>query len=65
MCSAIAATGVSCLVMATGHQIQGIPEVSPVVADSVQGLAKTKDAVSFLKRNKAWADVARVYASLR
>jgi len=65
MCSAIAATGVPSLVMAKGHQIQGIPEVPLVVADSVQSLAKTKDAVAFLRRNKAWADVARVYASRR
>jgi len=65
MCSAIAATGVPSLVMAKGHQIQGIPEVPLVVADSVQGLTKTKDAVAFLRRNKAWADVARVYASRR
>jgi len=65
ICSAIAATGVPSLVMAKGHQIQGIPEVPLVVADSVQGLAKTKDAVAFLRRNKAWADVARVYASRR
>jgi len=65
ICSAIAATGVPSLVMAKGHQIQGIPEVPLVVADSVQGIAKTKDAVAFLRRNKAWADVARVYASRR
>jgi len=65
ICSAIAATGVPSLVMAKGHQIQGIPEVPLVVADSVQGLTKTKDAVAFLRRNKAWADVARVYASRR
>jgi len=65
ICSAIAATGVPSLVMAKGHAIQGIPEVPLVVADSVQGLTKTKDAVAFLRRNKAWADVARVYASRR
>merc|ERR1712130_130073 len=65
MCSAMGATGVPSLVMAKGHQIQGIPEVPLVVADSVQGLTKTKDAVAFLRRNKAWADVARVYASRR
>jgi len=65
LCSAIAATGVPSLVMAKGHQIQGIPEVPLVVEDSVQGLTKTKDAVAFLRRNKAWADVARVYASRR
>jgi len=65
ICSAIAATGVPSLVMAKGHQIQGIPEVPLVVADSVQGLTKTKEAVAFLRRSKAWQDVARVYASRR
>merc|ERR1711972_420238 len=65
ICSAIAATGVPALVMAKGHQIQGIPEVPLVVADSVQGFTRTKQAVEFLRRNKAWADVAKVYATRR
>merc|ERR1712219_77762 len=65
MCSAIAATGVPALVMAKGHVIDGIPEVPLVVADSVQGFQKTKEAVEFLRRNKAWADVAKVYATRR
>merc|ERR1739838_418716 len=65
VCSAIAATGVPALVMAKGHQIQGIPEVPLVVADSVQGFTRTKEAVVFLRRNKAWADVAKVYATRR
>ena len=59
MCSAIAATGVPALVMAKGHIIDGIPEVPLVVADSVQGFTRTKQAVEFLRRNKAWADVAK------
>merc|ERR1711885_42621 len=45
--------------------IQGIPEVPLVVADKVQSFSKTKEAVVFLRKNKAWADVARVYASRR
>merc|ERR1711902_179405 len=53
ICSAIAATGVPALVMAKGHQIQGIPEVPLVVADKVQSFAKTKEAVVFLRKNKA------------
>merc|ERR1712234_52192 len=53
------------LVMAKGHQIQGIPEVPLVVADKVQSFAKTKEAVVFLRKNKAWADVAKVYATRR
>jgi len=65
ICSAIAATGVPALVMAKGHVIDGIPEVPLVVADSVQSFTKTKQAVEFLRRNKAWADVAKVYASRR
>merc|ERR1711963_626233 len=65
MCSAIAATGVPALVMAKGHVIDGIPEVPLVVADSVQGFTRTRQAVEFLRRNKAWADVAKVYATRR
>jgi len=65
MCSAIAATGVPALVMAKGHQIGGINEVPLVVSDKVQTFQKTKEAVVFLRRNKAWADVAKVYATRR
>merc|ERR1712227_986039 len=65
MCSAIAATGVPALVMAKGHVINGISEVPLVVSDKVQAFQKTKDAVVFLRRNKAWADVAKVYATKR
>merc|ERR1711983_396329 len=65
ICSAIAATGVPALVMAEGHQIQGIPEVPLVVSDKVHAFQKTKEAVAFLRRNKAWADVAKVYATRR
>merc|ERR1739838_1248361 len=31
----------------------------------VQSFSKTKEAVAFLRRNKAWADVAKVYATRR
>jgi len=65
MCSAIAATGVPALVMAKGHVISGINEVPFVVSDKVQAFQKTKEAVEFLRRNKAWADVAKVYATKR
>jgi large subunit ribosomal protein L4e len=65
ICSAIAATGVPSLVMAKGHVINGISEVPLVVSDRLQGFTKTKEAVVFLRRNKAWADVAKVYASRR
>ena len=39
---------------------QPSPQVPLVVADSVQGFTKTRQAVEFLHRNKAWADVAKV-----
>jgi len=65
MCSAIAATGVPALVMAKGHEISTINEVPFVVGDKLQGLQKTKEAVTFLRMSRAWADVARVYATRR
>merc|ERR1712024_25573 len=60
-----AATGVPALVMAKVHVISDIPEVPLVVSDKVQAFQKTKEAVVFLRRNKAWADVAKVYATKR
>jgi len=65
MCSAIAATGVPALVMAKGHQIDTIKEVPFVVADKLQAFQKTKEAVCFLRMSRAWADVAKVYATRR
>lgn len=65
ICSAIAGTGVPALVMAKGHVIDNIAEVPFVFSDKVQTFTKTKEAVEFLRRSKAWADVAKVYASRR
>jgi len=65
MVSAIAATGVPALVMAKGHRIEQTPEVPLVVSDKVQAFAKTKEAMIFLKRNKAHNDVDQVYKSQR
>merc|ERR1712200_221844 len=65
ICAAIAATGVPALVMARGHVIDQIAEVPLVVSDNVQTFKKTKQAVEFLKRNKGWEDVAKVYATRR
>merc|ERR1711862_609262 len=48
-----------------GHVINGISEVPLVVSDKVQAFQKTKEAVVFLRRNKAWDDVAKVYATRR
>lgn len=65
ICSAIAGSGSPALVMSKGHQIMRTREVPLVVDDSVQAIQKTKDAVAFLKRQRAWADVVRVYKSQR
>jgi large subunit ribosomal protein L4e len=65
ICSAVAATGVPSLVMARGHAISEIPEVPFVVSDKIEELKKTKDAMAFLRRSKAWADVAKVIESRR
>lgn len=65
ICSAIAATGVPSLVMAKGHVIGDITEIPLVVSDKVQSFVKTKEAVEFLRRSKAWKDVEKVYATRR
>lgn len=65
ICSAIAASGVPALVMARGHAINEICEVPLVVADKVESLKRTKEAVAFLKDIKAWADIEKVYNSKR
>lgn len=43
-----------------GHVIEKIPELPLVVADKVQEIKKTKEAVIFLRRVKAWSDVLKV-----
>ncbi|XP_076465725.1 large ribosomal subunit protein uL4-like [Babylonia areolata] len=65
ICSAIAATAVPALVMSKGHRIEELPEVPLVVADKVQDLKKTKEAVALLKKLRAWKDIEKVYASKR
>lgn len=60
LASAVAASGVPALVMSKGHVINQIPELPLVVSDKVQELAKTKQAVQFLRRIKAWADIQKV-----
>ena len=58
--SAVAASGVPALVLSKGHVIEQIPELPLVVSDKVQELTKTKQAVIFLRRIKAWADIQKV-----
>jgi len=63
--SAIAASGVPSLVMSKGHMIQEVPELPLVVSDKIQEYNKTKQAVQFLRKIKAWTDIEKVYNSKR
>lgn len=65
LASAVAASGVPALVMSKGHIIDNVPELPLVVSDKIQEIKKTKDAVIFLRRCKAWADIQKVYKSQR
>jgi large subunit ribosomal protein L4e len=58
--SALAASAVTPLVQARGHQINSIPSLPLVVDNNVEGLEKTKDVVAFLKRIGGFEDVQRV-----
>jgi len=62
-CSAIAASGVTPLVMARGHRVDETPECPLVVDSSVQALTKTAAAVALLKKLGAYVDVEKVIAS--
>ncbi|KAJ8981713.1 hypothetical protein NQ317_003778 [Molorchus minor] len=65
LASAVAASGVPALVMSKGHVIDQIPELPLVISDKIQEFNKTKQAVQFLRRIKAWADIQKVYKSQR
>lgn len=51
--------------MSKGHQIQEVPEFPLVVSDKIQEYSKTKQAVQFLRKMKAWKDIEKVYKSKR
>ncbi|RWS27616.1 60S ribosomal protein L4-A-like protein [Leptotrombidium deliense] len=63
--SAIAASGVPALVMSKGHAIEEVPEFPLVVSDKIQEYQKTKEAVKFLRKIRAWKDIEKVYNSKR
>lgn len=63
--SSIAASGVPALVQSKGHMVQDVPEFPLVVSDKIQEYNKTKEAVIFLRRIKAWNDIQKVYKSQR
>ncbi|EJD46998.1 hypothetical protein AURDEDRAFT_113598 [Auricularia subglabra TFB-10046 SS5] len=61
--SALAASALPSLVLARGHRIEQVPEVPLVVADAIESIAKTRDAVAALKAVGAYADVEKAAAS--
>ncbi|KAF7270059.1 ribosomal protein L4 [Rhynchophorus ferrugineus] len=65
LAAAIAASGVPALVMSKGHVVEQVPELPLVVSDKVQEMKKTKEAVQFLRRLRAWGDIQKVYKSQR
>mmetsp|Transcript_47765 Transcript_47765/g.126694 ORF Transcript_47765/g.126694 Transcript_47765/m.126694 type:complete len:309 (+) Transcript_47765:360-1286(+) len=57
VCSALAASAVPALLMARGHKIGQLQEVPLVVANEIESINKTKDALALLKSVKAIEDV--------
>jgi len=57
--SAIAATGVTSLVMARGHRVDEVPELPLVVSDSLNAVSKTKEVKAILSRLGVMQDVER------
>merc|ERR1712202_41020 len=63
ICSALAASAIPSLLMARGHQVEGIPEVPVVCTNSIESLTKTKAAVALLKGLNAYDDVEKCQQS--
>lgn len=61
--SALAASAVPALVMARGHAIEEVPELPLVVGNGAQSIAKTSEAIAFLNKFGAGADLERCAAS--
>lgn len=57
--SAIAASALPSLVMARGHRVDEVPEFPLVLADSLNRVTKTKEAINILQRYGAYADVQK------
>jgi large subunit ribosomal protein L4e len=58
--SAIAASGITSLVMSRGHKIEKLNEIPFVVSDEIETYTKTKVAYQFLKRANCNDDLQRV-----
>lgn len=61
--SALAASAVPALVMARGHRIDEVPEMPLVLADSLNRVSKTKDAINILTKCGAYGDVEKAKSS--
>lgn len=61
--SAIAASGVTSLVMARGHRVEQVEELPLVVSNDFESVSKTKEAVAVLKAVGAHKDISRVIKS--
>lgn len=61
--SALAASAVPSLVQARGHRISNVAEVPLVLANSVESIEKTKDAVAALQAVGAFEDIEKAKAS--
>lgn len=61
VCSALAASALTPLVMARGHRVEQVPEIPLVVNQTAfDGIVKTKKAVELLKALHAFEDVQKV-----
>ncbi|KAI8891177.1 hypothetical protein K501DRAFT_265050 [Backusella circina FSU 941] len=61
--SALAASGITSLVLSRGHRISHLEEVPLVIENSIEQTKRTKDAVSILKAINAYQDVQKVIDS--
>lgn len=61
--SAIAASGVTSLVLAKGHRVEQVKQIPLVVSNDFESIKKTKDAVAVLKAIGAHKDLIKVIKS--
>lgn len=60
LAAAIAATAVAPLVLARGHRVMNVPQLPLIFNDSINTVARAKDAIEILKRFKVDEDLNRV-----
>lgn len=61
--SAIAASGVTSLVLARGHRVEQVQELPLIVSNEIESIQKTKEAVAALKAVGAGSDILKVVKS--